>query len=118
MGRPTGTGWSRWLKSAEARTRSVGRLNIGPRLILGFVFIILSMLVADAVVLWQFHVVRTQAGRLNDIDQSLVSVLRVQSSLLAFYDRLDALADAEDAGRLVTEAAPSGPRSWSTSVAR
>jgi PAS domain S-box-containing protein len=82
------------------------RLNIGPRLIVGFVVIILLMLAADAVVLWQFHVVRTQAGRLNAIDQTLVSVFRVHGSLLAFSNRLDALADSEDAGRLVTETAP------------
>ncbi len=86
--------------------RTLDRLNIGPRLILGFVLIILSMLAADAVVLWQFHVVRSQAGRLNDIDQTLVAVFRVHSSLLAFSDRLDALAHAEDAGRLVTETGP------------
>jgi PAS domain S-box-containing protein len=81
-------------------------LNIGPRLILGFGFIILSMLAADAVVLWQFNVVRTEAGRLNDIERKLVAVLRVHTSLLAFYDRLDAFADSEDAARLVTEAGP------------
>jgi C4-dicarboxylate-specific signal transduction histidine kinase len=85
---------------------TLDRLNIGPRLIFGFALIILSMLAADAVVLWQFHVVRTQAGRLNDMDQALVSVFRVHSSLMAFSDRLDALADSEDAGRLVTEMGP------------
>jgi PAS domain S-box-containing protein len=106
MGIHTATELNRWVKTAEAKTLHAGRLNIGPRLILGFVFIILSMLAADAVVLWQFHLVRTQAERLNDIDQKLVAVLRVHSSLLAFHDRLDALADSEDAGGLVTEAGP------------
>jgi len=106
MGIHTATQLNRWVKTAEAKTLHAGRLNIGPRLILGFVFIILSMLAADAVVLWQFHLVRTQAERLNDIDQKLVAVLRVHSSLLAFHDRLDALADSEDAGGLVTEAGP------------
>jgi PAS domain S-box-containing protein len=95
---------NRWVKSAEAKALHAGRLNIGPRLILGFVFIILSMLAADAIILWQFHVVRTQAGHLNDVDQKLVSVLRVHTSMLEFHDRLDALADAEDANRLATEA--------------
>jgi PAS domain S-box-containing protein len=80
------------------------RLNIGPRLTLCFVFIILSMLVGDAVVLWQFHLVRDQAERLNGFDQKLVAVLRVHTSLLAFHDRLEALADSEDAGQLVAEA--------------
>src|SRR5258705_2252188 len=106
MGLHTATKLNHWDKSAEAKTLHAGRLNIGPRLILGFVFIILSMLAADAVILWQFHLVRTQAERLNDIDQKLVAVLRVHSSLLAFHDRLDALADSEDAGGLVTEAGP------------
>jgi PAS domain S-box-containing protein len=106
MGLHIATGLKRWVKRAEAKTLHAGRLNIGPRLILSFVFIILSMLAADAVVLWQFHVVRTQAERLNDIDQKLVAVSRVQTSLLAFDDRLDALADFEDADGLVTEAGP------------
>jgi len=92
-----------WLKSAEVKTLHAGRLNIGPRLILGFVFIILAMLAADAIILWQFHVVRTQAGHLNDVDRKLVAVLRVHNSMLEFHDRLDALADAEDANRLAIE---------------
>jgi PAS domain S-box-containing protein len=106
MGLHTATGLNRWIKSAEAKTLYARRLNIGPRLILGFVFIILSMLAADAVILWQFHLVRTEAERLNGIDQKLVAVLRVHTSLLAFHDRLEDLADSQDAGRLVTEGGP------------
>jgi PAS domain S-box-containing protein len=106
MGLHNATRLNRWFKSAEAKTLHAGRLNIGPRLILGFVFIILSMLAADAIILWQFHVVRTQAGHLNDVDQKLVAVLRVHTSMLEFHDRLDALADAEDANRLAIEAGP------------
>jgi PAS domain S-box-containing protein len=106
MGLHTATSWNRWVKSAEERTLYAGRFNIGPRLILGFVFIILSMLAADAVVLWQFHLVRTQAEHLNGIDQKLIAVLRVHTSLLAFHDRLEELADSQDVGRLVTEGGP------------
>ena len=106
MGVHTATSWNRWVKSAEEGTLYAGRFNIGPRLILGFVFIILSMLAADAVVLWQFHLVRTQAERLNGIDQKLIAVLRVHTSLLAFHDRLEELADSQDVGRLVTEGGP------------
>ena len=95
-----------WVKSAEAKTLHAGRLRIGPRLILGFAFIILTMLAADAIILWQFHEVRVQAARLNDIDQKLVAVLRVHSSMLLFHDRLDEFADDEDADRLVKEAGP------------
>src|ERR1700686_3460971 len=106
MGLRTTTPVNREVESAEAKTVHSGRLAIGPRLILGFVFIILSMLAADAIVLWQFYVVRTQASRLSDIDQKLVAVLRVHSSLLAFHDQLEGLADAEDADRLLIEAGP------------
>jgi len=88
------------------RRYTLDRLNIGPRLIVGFAFIALSMLAADAVALWQFHVVRTQAARLNEMDQTLVAVFRVHSSLSAFSDRLEALAESEDVDRLVTEAGP------------
>ena len=106
MGLNIATGLNRWVESSEAKILHAGRLNIGPRLILGFVFIILAMLAADAVVLWQFHVVRTQAERLNDIDQKLVAVLRLHSSLAAFHDRLEEVAGSGDAGRLVKEAGP------------
>jgi len=106
MGLHYATRLNRWVKSVEAKAFHAGRLNIGPRLILGFLFIILSMLAADAIILWQFHVVRTQAGLLNEVDQKLVAVLRVHTSMLAFHDRLDALADAEDADRLRAEAGP------------
>src|ERR1700680_3080669 len=106
MGLHTATRLNRWVKSAEGKTVHAGRLAIGTRLILGFVFIILSMLAADAVIRCQFHVVRTQAGRLNDIDQKLFAVLRVHTSMLAFHDRLDGLADAEDADRVLIEAGP------------
>jgi PAS domain S-box-containing protein len=106
MGLHTATALNRWVKRAEEKTLYAGRFNIGPRLILGFVFIILSMLAADAVILWQFHLVRTQAERLNGIDQKLVAVLRVHTSLLAFHDRLEELADSQDVGRLVAEGGP------------
>lgn len=96
----------RWIKSAEEKTLHTNRLNIGPRLMLGFLVIILSMLAANAVILWQFQVARTQAERLKDVDQKLVAVLRARTSILAFYDRLEALADAEDADRLVMEGGP------------
>jgi PAS domain S-box-containing protein len=106
MGLHTATRLTRWVESSEAKTVHSGRLAIGPRLILGFVFIILSMLAADAIILWQFYVVRAQAMRLNDVDQKLVAVLRVHTSLLTFHDQLEGLADAEDADRLLIEAAP------------
>jgi len=93
-------------RRAAENSLHILRLNIGPRLILCFAIILLAVFVGDAVILWQFHLVRTQAERLNGIDQKLVAVLRVHTSLLAFYDRLEELTDSEDASRLVTEAGP------------
>jgi PAS domain S-box-containing protein len=92
------------VKRVEEKTLHPARFNIGSRLILCFVFIILVMLGADAVVLWQFQVVRAQAERLNGIDQKLVTLLRVHASLLEFYAGLEAIAQTEDAGLLVKEA--------------
>ena len=106
MGLHTSTPLNRRIKSVGERTVYAGRFNIGPRLILGFVFIILSMLAADAVLLWQFQLVRTQAARLNGVDQKLIGVQRVYASLLVFHDRLEELADSQDVGRLVAEGGP------------
>src|SRR6267154_1487309 len=103
MGLHAATALNRRVKSSAEGAVYAGRFNIGPRLILGFVFIILSTLAADAVVLSQFHLVRTQAERLNGIDQKLVAVLRVHTSLLVFRDRLEELTDSQDIGRLVAE---------------
>ena len=80
------------------------RLNIGPRLTLCFAFIILAMLVGNAVLLWQFQLVRGQATRLRGVDQELILVLQAHANLMAFYERLDALAHTEDTARLVAEA--------------
>jgi PAS domain S-box-containing protein len=64
------------------------------------------MFAGDAVVLWQFHIVRVQADRSNGFDQELAAVLRVHASLLSFHDRLESIADDEDAERLLNEARP------------
>jgi PAS domain S-box-containing protein len=79
------------------------RLNIGPRLVLCFALIILSMLVGDAIVLWQFHIVQAQAERLNAYDQELVTVLHIHSDLLKFRDELESLANAKNSARLKVE---------------
>jgi len=84
--------------------RSGLQLNIGPRLVLCFVLIILLMFAGDAVVLWQFQIAQRHAERLKDYNEELVSVLRVHANLLAFHDTLEEAANAKDRGRLVSEA--------------
>lgn len=79
------------------------RLNIGPRLILCFALIIVSMLAGDVIVLWQFHIVQAQAERLNQYDEELVTVLRVHSDVLNFRDALEPPTNTKNSERLKTE---------------
>jgi DNA-binding NtrC family response regulator/PAS domain-containing protein len=95
-----------WAKQAVDKTPRLDRLNIGPRLTLCFAFIILAMLVGDAVLRWQFHVVQGQTERLRGVDQELILVLQAHTNLMSFYERLDALAHSEDTARLAREAEP------------
>jgi PAS domain S-box-containing protein len=92
-----------WAKKAGESTFQLHRLNIGPRLTLCFLLIILALLVGNAISLWQFHLARTQADRLNAVDQELIAVLQAHTSLMSFYERLDVLADSKNTAQLVTE---------------
>jgi len=92
-----------WAKQVGESTFYLHRLNIGPRLTLCFLFIILALLVGNAVSLWQFHLARTQADRLSGVDQELIAVLQAHTSLMSFYERLDVLAHSENTGQLVRE---------------
>ncbi len=92
-----------WAKKVGDGTFQLHRFNIGPRLTLCFFFIILALLVGNAVSLWQFHLARTQADRLSGVDQELIAVLQAHTSLMLFYERLDVLAHSESAGELVRE---------------
>jgi hypothetical protein len=93
-----------WAKKAGDRTFPLDRLNIGPRLTLCFAFIILAMLLGNAVLLWQFHRVSVQAERLSGVDQELIAVLQAHTNLMSFYERLDELAHSENTAGLMTEA--------------
>src|SRR6516225_1221736 len=95
---------ARWAKEASESNFHLDRLNIGPRLTLCFLSIILALLLGNAVLLWQFHQARVQAERLRGVDQELIAVLQTHISLMSFYERLDALAHSESTGDLVNEA--------------
>jgi PAS domain S-box-containing protein len=95
-----------WAKQVGERTLHFHRLNIGLRLTLCFVFIILAMLVGNAVLLWQLHRIRAQAERLSGVDQEFIAVLLAHTDLISLYERLDDLAHSEDTGRLVREVEP------------
>src|ERR1700756_577661 len=103
MGLQTASRLDPFAISAAARAFMAGQLNIGPRLMLGLAVIVLSMFAADAVVLWQFHLVSAQAKRLHGIDQNLIAVLRLHASLTTFHDQMEGLAESQDIGRLETD---------------
>jgi PAS domain S-box-containing protein len=92
-------------KAPLHRASDLNQLTIGTRLTLCFVIIALLMLVGDAVALWQFHLVRGQASRLNQVDQRSVAVLRVHADLLVLRDKLEDLAATQNAHRFEAEAA-------------
>jgi formate hydrogenlyase transcriptional activator len=83
---------------------NLDRLNIGTRLIVCFVVIILLMLAGNGLLLWQFHVIRAQEARVSSVNQELTAVLRFQTDLLSFHGRLDELAQAENIERLKNQA--------------
>lgn len=105
-GIPRSRNWGYGAKDLDKRSRRLHRLNIGPRLTLCFAFIIVAMLVGNAVLLWQFQVVWHQSERMRGVDEELILVLEAQANLMSFYERLDALAHSEDRARLIMEAGP------------
>jgi formate hydrogenlyase transcriptional activator len=70
--------------------------NIGPRLTACFLLIIALMLLGDGLLAWQLSQLRLQANRLAAINQELIAVLRFQTSLHNFYNRLNDLAQTEN----------------------
>ena len=90
-------------KHLAERTSRLRRLNIGPRLTVCFMLIILAMLAGNAVLVWQFQQARQQAARLAGVDQELIAVLQAHTSLMSFYERLDVLADSQDTALLLKQ---------------
>ena len=80
--------------------------KIGSRLIASFVSIALLMILGDAVVLWQFSVLRSQVEHISQVDQKEVAILRSHTDLLTFWDQLDVLVARRNAAQLSAEAAP------------
>jgi PAS domain S-box-containing protein len=95
-----------WASRLRRNLPNLDRLNIGPRLSLSFILIILLMLAGRVLLLWQFQLVRVQDERLMGVGQELIAVLQCQSDLLSFHARLDELAHSEDSDRLKRESGP------------
>jgi PAS domain S-box-containing protein len=92
-----------WVKKVADRTFRLNQLNIGPRLVLCFMLIILAMSAGSVVLIWQFQQARVQAERLTGVDQELIAVLQAHISLMSLYERLDVLAHSEDTALLLKQ---------------
>ena len=88
------------------RIPDVNYFNIGPRLTLTFAVLVALILGGNGLLVWQFHIARVHTDRLTGVSQQVIVVLRLQECLLLFHQRLDELAQAKDAHRMVTEAEP------------
>jgi len=76
----------------------INRLSIGHRLTLCLVGIFVLLLAVNGILLWQFHSAQVRADRrLTGVSRELIAVLKLQSSLQSFNDRLDKVAQSQDA---------------------
>jgi PAS domain S-box-containing protein len=92
----------------RGRTRSEFRpsdLSIRSRLIACFVLIVLLMIAADAVALWQYWQIEAPAQRASKTDQISHAVVRVHLDVDTFRDSMTALASSHDTGQFSGEAA-------------
>ncbi len=88
------------MKSVDAKY-----FNLGPRLTLTFALLVALILGGNGLLIWEFRVARLQADRLSGVSQQMISVLRLQGSLLSFHQRLGELAQSRNAYVLTTESA-------------
>jgi PAS domain S-box-containing protein len=76
----------------------ISRFSIGHRLTLCFVGIFVLLLVENGILLRQFHSAHVRVDRrLTGVSLELIAVLNLQSSLQSFNDRLDRVAQSQDA---------------------
>ncbi len=76
---------------------------VGPRLTVTFALLVTLILGGNGLLIWQFHTAREQADRLSDVSQQMISVLRLQTSVASFHQRLGELAQLKNAPVLVAE---------------
>jgi PAS domain S-box-containing protein len=82
----------------------ISNVDIKTRLTLCFVLIIALMSVGTGILLWQSHVMRTQANRLKEMDEQFMEVQRVRSLVLSFRNESEQLVRARNLARLQQEA--------------
>src|SRR5690349_2791184 len=93
-----------WTRLA-AQFRRLGR-SIRTRLTVCFVAIVLLMIAADVIAIWQFRQIGRAGERLGKLDDTSLAVVRVHFDVASFRDRVDALANNHDSRKFADEAAP------------
>ncbi|HZZ16161.1 MAG TPA: ATP-binding protein [Candidatus Sulfotelmatobacter sp.] len=78
--------------------------SISTRLIACFVLIVLLMIAADAVAVWQFMQIAAVSERLGNADATSLAVLRVHFDIDSVRDSVDLLAGSHDARQFTSEA--------------
>jgi PAS domain S-box-containing protein len=80
-------------------------LSIRSRLIACFVLIVLLMIAADAVAIWQYWQIEALAQRVRKTDQISDAVVRVHLYVYSFRDKIAAVASTHDIPQFSSEAA-------------
>jgi len=96
------------VQARRGRIRSLFRrtdLSIRLRLIVCFVLIVLLMIAADAVAVWQYWQIEVPAQRVSKSDQISHAVVRVHLDVDTFRDSMATLASSHDARQFSGEAA-------------
>jgi PAS domain S-box-containing protein len=82
----------------------ISNVDIKTRLTFSFVLIIALMSGGTGFLLWQSHVMRTQANRLKEMDEQFMEVQRVHALVLSFRTESEQLVKARNLVRLQQEA--------------
>jgi len=82
----------------------ISNVDIKTRLTFCFVLIIALMSMGTGILLWQSHVMRTQANRLKEMDEQFMEVQRVRSLVLSFRNQAEQVVRARNLARLEQEA--------------
>jgi signal transduction histidine kinase len=94
------------MRSGSDKFIHLGRFNIGLRLSLCFLMIVVLMLAGYGLLLLQFHLVHVRSNRLTAVGQELIAVLQFQTDFFRLTARLDELAKSKDVEGLKKEAGP------------
>jgi PAS domain S-box-containing protein len=95
------------IKAMLGRIRSAFRpsdLSIRSRLIACFVLIVLLMIAADAVAIWQYWQIEALAQRVRKYDQISDAVVRIHLDVYSFRDKMVALSSSHDIPQFSSEA--------------